>query len=492
MADDIVSRISHLKITAEEGKVVALDDVIEDDLTAESNLALVRKVLTIRTYNFAALNRTMNQIWALSKGALFRAIENGLFVVQFANVRDKEKVLSGRPWTFDQNLVMLNDIDGEQQPSSIAMTMCPFWIRLYNLPMGCRSEKHIRLVAGGVGDVVEVDSDGVVWDTSTRVRVVVDISKPLRRMQTISTSKGPALIEIKYERLPTFCYGCGVIGHIERDCLLSEDEDKPAKNQWGSWLRASPRRGRQRLEDEAKKFLSCARVLSFDSPARGVGNAHLKHSKFVNPVTHGEGAAGSGRSDKRTQVKEVVVTPPLTLDNVAIVNNDELQNGGVQHESRERVTVMAGDPKDDPLESLGAHSGEGYNMISNEAAFDAQTQSTVEASLQMRPTKDVSPSLLQFNAGCVTPKKVRRFKTHSRKKDKDSIIPAHVENCCLNMELEIKSGLKRKQADEMCIDDNVDINEGLKKAKVNGDVEAGSAGALVKAVVGEVQPRPAL
>lgn len=59
-----------------------------------------------------------------------------MFVVQFASVRDKTKVLSGRPWTFDQSLVVLNDIDGTQQPSSIAINEYPFWIRLYNLPLG--------------------------------------------------------------------------------------------------------------------------------------------------------------------------------------------------------------------------------------------------------------------------------------------------------------------------------------------------------------------
>lgn len=84
--------------------------------------------MTIRSYNFEALKQTMNQIGSISKGALFRAIKNGLFVVQFASARDKAKVLSGRPWTCDQSLVMLNDIDGTEQPSSIVMTECSFWI----------------------------------------------------------------------------------------------------------------------------------------------------------------------------------------------------------------------------------------------------------------------------------------------------------------------------------------------------------------------------
>lgn len=82
--------------------------------------------MTVRSYNFDALKTTLNQIWFLSKGALFRAIENGLFVVQFACERDKAQVLSGRPWMFDQSLVMLNELDGSQQPSDISMTYVHF------------------------------------------------------------------------------------------------------------------------------------------------------------------------------------------------------------------------------------------------------------------------------------------------------------------------------------------------------------------------------
>ena len=193
--------------------------------------------------------------------------------------RDKTKVLAGRPWTFDQNLVMLNDIDGFQQPSNISMTCCPFWIRLYNLPLGYRYAKHIELVAGSIGEVVEVDTDGVVWDTSARVRVIVDISKPLCRVPTISMNNGRhAMFEVKYERLPTFCYKCGIIGHIERDCLLDEEDEGTEDKQWGSWLRASPRQGRQKMEEEAKAFPSCARVIHFESPdrLRGVEKSSLE------------------------------------------------------------------------------------------------------------------------------------------------------------------------------------------------------------------------
>lgn len=82
--------------------------------------------MTVRTYNFEAIKRTMNQIRFISKGALFCAIENGLFVVQFGNKRDKEKVLAGRPWIFDQILVRLQEMEDDVQPSNIVLNKCPF------------------------------------------------------------------------------------------------------------------------------------------------------------------------------------------------------------------------------------------------------------------------------------------------------------------------------------------------------------------------------
>ena len=121
MDDDIAAKVSNLKITEEEDQLIALNDIPEDQNHQDLSLALVGKVLTGRSYNVEALKRTLNQIWVISKRALLRSIENDFFVVQFACKRDKEKVLAGRPWSFDQNLVMLQEIEEDVQPSNIVI-----------------------------------------------------------------------------------------------------------------------------------------------------------------------------------------------------------------------------------------------------------------------------------------------------------------------------------------------------------------------------------
>lgn len=106
----------------------------------------------------------MNQIWSISKNALFRVTKNGLFIVQFASVRDRAKVLDERPWTFDQHRVLLDEIEGNVQPSDITLTLFPFRVRIYNLPLDCRWERHVRTLASSIG----ARSITMVWRGTSR------------------------------------------------------------------------------------------------------------------------------------------------------------------------------------------------------------------------------------------------------------------------------------------------------------------------------------
>lgn len=46
----------------------------------------------------------------------------------------------------------------------------------------------------------------------------------------------------KYERLPEFCFTCGLMSHTERFCKNKlENISGEISKDWGSWLRAPPR-----------------------------------------------------------------------------------------------------------------------------------------------------------------------------------------------------------------------------------------------------------
>lgn len=72
----------------------------------------------------------------------------------------------------------------------------------------------------------------------------MDVRKPLkRRMKIRKTGEGINWANSKYERLPTFCLFCGMIGHSISFCESFFDyPDKNVEIFFGVWLRAPNRR----------------------------------------------------------------------------------------------------------------------------------------------------------------------------------------------------------------------------------------------------------
>ncbi|KAH6824444.1 hypothetical protein C2S53_002854 [Perilla frutescens var. hirtella] len=90
---------------------------------------------------------------------------------------------------------------------------------------------------------VEMDDniDGYVGNY-LRIKVLIDVTKPILRGLTIKLNGKKLWIPIKIESLPVFCSGCGIIGHHVKQCPsgdkknYSNMKDIPC----GPWLRASP------------------------------------------------------------------------------------------------------------------------------------------------------------------------------------------------------------------------------------------------------------
>lgn len=90
----------------------------------------------------------------------------------------------------------------------------------------------------------EIDEGETDGGSFLRMKVTIDINKPLCRGRLISLSHGEqSWVSFKYKRLPNICYQCGCLKHGDRDCdLWIESEGNLTKESqvYGAWIRAAP------------------------------------------------------------------------------------------------------------------------------------------------------------------------------------------------------------------------------------------------------------
>ncbi|XP_042964596.1 uncharacterized protein At4g02000-like [Carya illinoinensis] len=207
-------------------------------------------------------------------------------LVEFDDPRDKIRVLHNGPWTFNKQLVLTKVFEGHLQAHKVSMTTADFWVRIHDLPMIACNEYVGKLIGDTLGKVIEVDLDydDLAWGEYMRVRLALDITKPLLQRKKISLGDHRDYwVRFTYERLPDFCYQCGSLGHSHRECDIwksrsTDSEDGVILNEDDLSKQVhSEEEGAAKVSDEVisnrQETPSRARVSS--SPSHGPSQDHL-------------------------------------------------------------------------------------------------------------------------------------------------------------------------------------------------------------------------
>ena len=228
-----------LEISSEEvGKAVSEG--------TEMRYALIGRFLTDKPINFVAMKNTMASIWEPRKGIAVTEVGAGRYLFQFFHEFDVITVLNNGPWTFNQHILVVRRLLETDQADRVPLNQVTLWVQIHNLPVGFHSLKIVKDIGDYVGQFLESDENNFKgsWRNFLRIRVNMDVYKPLKRRMKIKKSGGEWLwVDFRYERLNLFCFICGCLGHTDRKCSkLYEYPEGNVLKPYGSWMRASHRK----------------------------------------------------------------------------------------------------------------------------------------------------------------------------------------------------------------------------------------------------------
>ena len=116
MADELEELWKKLTLTEKEEKDIILGSNSTKVAKEARKNCIVVKVLTQRSVNVEALKKNRRMLWKPNKGLQVSEIEDNLYLAEFGDSRDKKKVMEMRAWSYEKQLVLMREFEGELVP----------------------------------------------------------------------------------------------------------------------------------------------------------------------------------------------------------------------------------------------------------------------------------------------------------------------------------------------------------------------------------------
>ncbi|XP_030969817.1 uncharacterized protein LOC115990093 [Quercus lobata] len=239
--EEILNDWKRFSLLEEEDSKVTLDDENND----AKEVILAGKFMTRRVLSIEAVGRTLKPLWKTKNGFEIRDVGNHVLLFVFDNEEEAERVLAAEPWTYDKHLIILSRYDGSCSVQKIRFHTVKFWVQLHGLPVNKLNERTAYGIGRSIGEVSRASqSDEIIGGNFLRIRVGINATRPLSRGRKVLIGNGKEVwVSFKYEKMPNFCYWCGMVSHDAKECkvwLSSKGSLSLDQQEYGSWLRADP------------------------------------------------------------------------------------------------------------------------------------------------------------------------------------------------------------------------------------------------------------
>ncbi|TXG64847.1 hypothetical protein EZV62_011841 [Acer yangbiense] len=205
-AADLAELCENLSLTDEDGAILEIIEEAELEGEEDVDHNLVGRVLSGKKVNKEVFKSLIDQLWNPFGNVEIELIGENAFMFHFVNRDERNRFWHRGPWHFGRSLIVLEKPVGFGDVSKLGFNKAEFWVQIHDIPIMCMNRRTAKWLAEQIGAVVELSAD------SRECRDEI------------------AVVGLKYERLPDFCYMCGRVGHVLKEC--TDEEAKQGGFRW--------------------------------------------------------------------------------------------------------------------------------------------------------------------------------------------------------------------------------------------------------------------
>ncbi|CAH9148570.1 unnamed protein product [Cuscuta epithymum] len=181
--------------------------------------------------------------WRPGRGMTIKEIGEKKYLVNFNHVLDMNRVLEDGPWLFERDLILMKAIQLDDIPESMNLFEASFWVQVHNAPIKFRNLGSAKKIGNFLGSFIKFEMSHYDGNQGSylRIKVCLDVRRPLKKGTTLIKDGVQHWVDFKYEKLPSFCFLCDIIGHSNKFCPLKYEEGFVVEKSYGVGLKAGGR-----------------------------------------------------------------------------------------------------------------------------------------------------------------------------------------------------------------------------------------------------------
>jgi hypothetical protein len=318
--------LGRLNLTSQESKPFVLEEE-DEEYPGCPEWALVGKVLAPNTLHISTIKTVLKSAWGNPKDLEIRSVGSNRFMAEFARKADKDRVTDGAPWKISNHGVLLKEFDPSVRPCDVVFDRLTVWARIMMLPFGLMNDTRGKILASNIGDIVKMDVDksGRAWGDFLRVRTSVKVQEPLLRCVSVFSQKRQVtdVYQVMYEKLPLFCFSCGIIGHSSLVCKNPGERDAEGLLPYHGSRLCVP-------EEKKRQFGSWSGQCSFSSNQPEPATGRSGSSKIPVHTKQGDEVPGDVISPKKPRKPRATRNQAATPSDAVAKRNNGKGVAGVQ------------------------------------------------------------------------------------------------------------------------------------------------------------------
>ncbi|KAH0867344.1 hypothetical protein HID58_074366 [Brassica napus] len=203
----------------EEGEMVDIPDLENDDLIQENSLSVIVRCLNPTVHKVGGLVKALPPIWGLEDRVHGRGVGADRVQFIFQSDIDLHHVLTRGPWFVNGWIVSLDQWSPSPSPDFLHKIL--FWIGVRGLPVHLLKKQAVDSLIGPLGKIekVELHAKNSTSVEYIRTQVWINTDEPLQFRRTARFKSGEVIpTELEYERLIKVCFLCKHLTHDQTKC----------------------------------------------------------------------------------------------------------------------------------------------------------------------------------------------------------------------------------------------------------------------------------